>query len=240
MLTEIPFHDTGKDEDPPISQSGCRHQWAIKRKQANLPQDGKYEPGPSSSWKFACYCVTCRSHLDLRIEYRRDGDNFNTCPSTDRPLHHFLYAPEINQSETADIVGTESCARTSTPWSPKYFRCSAVHCGALVKIQLKPPKLKSDWVSLLTDKFIIKARAEKEMARNPEKFQGHAIPTAGSVLETLAALTRCALFETGKPPYPRDRKSWLLNLGEPFVELMKYLGFTSDVCTPVLRHRISD
>lgn len=240
VLTEIPFHDTGRDGDPPISQNGCRHQWAIKRNQANLPEDGKYEPGRSTSWTFPCYCVTCRSHLDLKIEYGRDSGEFNPCPSTDRPLHHFLYAPELNQSEVADVDGIESDARTSTPWSPKCFRCSAPQCGALVIIQLKPPKLKIDWVSQLTNKFVIKARAEKEMARNPEKFQGHAIPTAGTVLETLAALTRGAIFETGKPPFPRDRKSWLLNLGEPFVELMIYLGFTSDVSSMVSRYLISD
>ena len=88
---------------------------------------------------------------------------------------------------------------------------------------------------MLTDKSIITARAEKEMAQNPEKFQGHGIPTPGAVLETLATLTRHALYETGKPPFPRDRKTWLLNLGEPFIDLMEYLGFTSDVREENLR-----
>ena len=82
---------------------------------------------------------------------------------------------------------------------------------------------------MLTDKSIIKARAEKEIAQNPEKFQGHAIPTPGAVLETLSTLTRLALSESGKPPFPRDRKKWLLNLGESFVDLMEYLGFVSNV-----------
>ena len=232
ILTEIPFHDAGEDEDPPISQGGCRHQWAIKRNQASLPEDGRYKPRPSTSWKFSCYCVACRSHLDLFIEYGEINGSFTPCPSINRPLHHFVYAPELNKSDSIGIDSINSQAKTGpTAWSPKHFRCSVTQCGVLAIIQLKPPRLKNDWVSLLTDRFIIRARAEREMARNPEKFQGHAIPTAGTVLETLAKLTNGALFETGKPPYPRDRKSWLLNLGEPFVDLMNYLGFTSDVRT---------
>ena len=97
-------------------------------------------------------------------------------------------------------------------------------------MRFKPPRLTDDWVSLLTDRYIIKARADKVIAIDPEKFEGHAAPMPGTVLENLAKLLRnAAHYEVGKRPYPRNGRNWLLNFGEPCVELMEYLGFKSDV-----------
>ena len=86
---------------------------------------------------------------------------------------------------------------------------------------------------MLTDKLIIKARAESAMSQDPGKFQGHAAPSPGTVLEYLGRLTGTAMHGTGQRPISRDGKNWLLNLGEPCVDLMKYIGFTSNVRTTV-------
>ena len=110
------------------------------------------------------------------------------------------------------------------------FECSAKQCGAQLSIRFKPPRLSNDWVSLLTDKFIIRTRAEKAIAAEPEKFEGHAAPTPGTVLENLAKLLRTAMhFEEGKRPYPKTGRNYLLNFGEPCADLMEYIGFTSNV-----------
>ncbi|KAG8529302.1 uncharacterized protein KY384_005938 [Bacidia gigantensis] len=72
-----------------------------------------------------------------------------------------------------------------------------------------------------------KARAEKAISQNPEKFQGHAPPTPGTVLEKLAHLINRALNGQDNIPYPRDTKSWLLNFAStknaPFTDPQRML-----------------
>ncbi|KAL9101728.1 MAG: hypothetical protein Q9163_003050 [Psora crenata] len=229
VLTDILFHDADKEEeDPLLYHAGCRHEWALNRSQGDLPADGNYLPKASTSWTFACYCSLCRSHLDLCIRYDGDASNVTPCPTTDRPLHHFVHKPELSESQPTSANRVR--ARHGFAWYDLHvFQCSATQCGAHLSIRFKPPRLTNDWVSLLTDKFIIKARAEKEIARNPGKLEGHAAPTPGTVLENLAILLRSAMhYEEGKRPYPRNGRNWLLNFGEPCGDLMDYMGFTSD------------
>ncbi|KAL9124680.1 MAG: hypothetical protein Q9217_006011 [Psora testacea] len=230
VLTDIPFYDVGKEEeDPLLSKTGCRHQWALKRSQCDLPKDGNYEPKISSHWVFACYCSLCRSHLDLCVGYNSEISNVTPCPTKDWPLHHFVHRPERSKPRSAEL--NEVKARHEFAWHDlQHFECSAIQCGAQLRIQFKPPRLTNDWVSLLIDNFIIKARAEKAIAKDPEKFEGYAAPTPGTVLENLARLLSAAMhYEEGRRPYQRNGRNWLLNFGEPCAGLMEYMGFTSDV-----------
>ena len=226
-LADVPFHDISReDEDPPLSHSGCRHKWAIKRHQSSLPDDGNYAPLPSTTWCLACYCMTCRYHLDLTIRFGNENAGFNACPSITHPLHHFVFLP--GQPETRS-EGSSDVGSPVLPSFPKHFRCTSAYCNARLIIQFRSPRLKSDWISLLTERHIVKSRDEKVIAEDPEKFQGHALPSPASVLETLGRLIYKALNESEPKPYPRDSKNWLLKFGDSCAGMMEQLGFRSDV-----------
>ena len=232
VLTDIYFHDAEKgDEDPQLPHAACQHEWAIKNNQSTLPKDDAYSPTFSAGWIFACCCTKCRTHLDLQVDYGTGNEKFSPCPGHERPLHHFLFKPDGSRKESREVNVEHSGPKLPVTWYP--FECSNEMCKTSANIRFKPPRLKSDWVSMLTDKFIIKARAEKAISSDPEKFHGHAPPTPGTVLETLFRLVRIALKgddnDPSKKPYARDGKSWLLNFGEASAGLMEYLGFTSDV-----------
>lgn len=228
-LLEVPFFDASKEnEDPPLSSTGCQHRWAIKKNQSTVPQDQKYQPSLSSRWTFRCYCTKCRWHLEVVIHFDTGHENFSPCPTRDQPLHHFRVLEDWQQPDL------DARAERDAVSLPKRFHCSAIQCGANVAITYTAPRLKNDWVSLLTDQFMIKSRADKTIAKDPERFQGHAPPTPGIVLETLSFLVKKALNESDLQPFPKTGKHFLLNFGEPCTELLEALGFTSNVGIPAV------
>ena len=223
----IPFHDASKeDEDPLLPHGGCRHHWALKLNQIDFPEADDTKPSPSTPWTLACYCAKCRCHLDVIVGYEDAIGGQRPCPSSKYPLHHFVYQSDpsvINSPDTNGLGGR------GWPSQDRRFRCSAPSCGAILSTKHKAPRLSEEWVLLLTDKVAIKTRAEKAIRSEPDKFQGHACPLPGGVLETLWRLVVRALNEPENRPYARDGKSFLLNLGEPCAELLRLLGFSSNV-----------
>ncbi|KAL9047175.1 MAG: hypothetical protein Q9214_000187 [Letrouitia sp. 1 TL-2023] len=107
------------------------------------------------------------------------------------------------------------------------FQCTSPQCSAKLTIRIESPRLKNDWVELLTDRSLIKVRAEKEIAINPERFEGHAIPLTSEVLMNLRKYIINAL-QGEKRKIVGNNKKWLLCLGEPCAELLEYLGFTRE------------
>ncbi len=98
-----------------------------------------------------------------------------------------------------------------------------------------PPRLIHDWVSQLTDPFVIKARAQKAMAKEPAKYEGIAVPGAVVVLEHLKAYIKGAQNSTSSDKRIRgNNKKWSLSLGESCGDLLNYLGFKTDVGGPFL------
>ncbi|KAL9595097.1 MAG: hypothetical protein Q9179_005121 [Wetmoreana sp. 5 TL-2023] len=179
-------------------------------------------PDPRIVSTVAAFCEYCRCHLDLSIDFPTQGTT--PCPSKESPLHHFQHQPEISQplQKAVDPAKTDSTG----DWQVLHcFQCSTLDCSARVKIQIKSPRLRPEWVELLIDKRLIKSRAEKVIFENPDRFEGHGVPLPCEVLQTLGKYVSNALRREERRPIQPHNKKFLLCLGDPCSELLEYLGF---------------
>ncbi|KAL8814923.1 MAG: hypothetical protein Q9223_005893 [Gallowayella weberi] len=109
-----------------------------------------------------------------------------------------------------------------------WFHCSTTDCSAKLKIVMSPPRLRPDWVTLLTDKALIESRASKVMSDDPSRFEGHAVPFPSEVLSNLRAYILNARRDSNRRSIAAHNKRWLLCLGDPCSELLEYLGFVHE------------
>ena len=163
------------------------------------------------------------------MDFREASPFAEPCPTTARPLHHFVHQPHSSKPRQYGILAPDP--NTGHPWvDEQHFQCSAVECSARLVVWFKPPRLAPDWVKQLTDKFMIKARAERVMVEEPERFEGHAIPLPINVLGNLRIYIWNAVQTPGKVrKIPGHNKQFLLSLGDSCVELLEYVGFTREV-----------
>lgn len=97
-------------------------------------------------------------------------------------------------------------------------------------MRFKPPRLSQDWVDLLTDKFIIKDRAERVIAADPERFEGFAVPPPVDVLlHSKHYITNPLLNPEKSKKIQGHNKRFLLSMGESCAEILEYFGFTREV-----------
>ena len=151
------------------------------------------------------------------------------CPSEDMPLHHFIHRPDISrprQFGTHIPDQDQGFAWTDT----QVFRCSAPQCLAKLVVMFRPPRLIPDWVAQLTDPYIIKTRAEKAIASDPDRFEGHGIPAPVHVLNATKTYITNALYDHSiKKRIQAQNKRWMLNLGDPCADMLEYIGFSREV-----------
>lgn len=164
--------------------------------------------------------------MDLEVDYRREGAGVDPCPKEDAPLHHLKYAWVASNDARIreEVDGSE-------PWCDiQHFQCSDPTCSARVTTRYRMPRLTKEWVALLADKSLIRQRAQKAMADDPARFEGHAVPPPSTVITHLRTYIMNAMKD---PTNPRriqgNNKKWCLSLGEPCAQLLLYLGFTRDV-----------
>lgn len=82
----------------------------------------------------------------------------------------------------------------------------------------------------MTDKFIIKTRAEQAIADDPERFEGVAVPPPTDVLMLSKHYITNPLFNPEKSKKIQGHnKRFLLSMGEPCADLLEYFGFTREV-----------
>lgn len=229
ILTELPLHDEDEKTAPPqVARNSCRHSWTLKDAQSSLPRPGQ-KPDSSTVYIVAAYCTECRSHLELCLDFRGEGDEIVPCPTKNWPLHHFIYKPEISRSH--QMVNNATNSGNENAWvDTQQFQCSSRACSAKLAVRFKPPKLIPDWVALLTDSRLISQRAMKAITGEKERFEGHAIPQPTEVLLNLRKYI-CNGMLGERRKIPGNNKKWLLCLGEPCSDLLQYLGFESDVST---------
>jgi len=154
------------------------------------------------------------------------------CPTEKQPLHHFVYDPEVSSPGNP----AKKIARTEDEfgWRDSHvFQCSSWECHAELRIEFKPPRLTRDWVDLLTDKHIIKTRAERAIADDPERFEGFAVPPPIDILLHSKHYITNPLFSPEKSKKIQGRnKRFVLSMGEPCADLLEYFGFTREVIIP--------
>lgn len=211
-----------------MARNSCRHAWTLKDDQSSLPGKGQ-KPDSSTVYIVAAYCTECRSHLELCLDFRGEGEQLVPCPKKNWALHHFIYKAEISQNH--QMVNNTTNSWKESAWiDTQRFQCSSPTCSAKLSIRFKPPKLIAEWVSLLTDSRLISQRATKAITEEQERFEGHAVPHPTEVLYTLRQYIMNAMKGEARK-IPGNNKKWLLCLGEPCFDLLQYLGFESDVRT---------
>lgn len=230
ILTSLPYFDEQEQKIIPSPPPGndCKHKWSLKRNQSDLPNDG-YKSDSSTVWKAAVHCSLCRSHMDLLIDFREGSAFSKPCPTASSPLHHFIHRPNLSKPRKNGILAPDT--DTGFQWvDEQHFQCSSAECYARLIIWFKPPRLVPDWVKQLTDKFMIKTRAERAMAEDPKRFEGHAVPLPVLVLWNLRLYICNAVQNPEKSrKIPGHNKQFLLSLGESCADLLEYVGFTREV-----------
>ena len=167
--------------------------------------------------------------MDVEIDFKEGSAFSSPCPTSSSPLHHFVHRSDLSKPRQPGFHAIDS--ETGFAWvDEQHFQCSAAECSARLKIRFMPPRLVPDWVKQLTDKFMIKTRAERVMAEEPKRFEGHAVPLPITVLTNL----RIYIWNAVQTPdrsrrIPGHNKQFLLSLGEPCAELLGYVGFTREV-----------
>ncbi|KAL8713864.1 MAG: hypothetical protein Q9220_002009 [cf. Caloplaca sp. 1 TL-2023] len=100
-----------------------------------------------------------------------------------------------------------------------------MECRARLQIEITSPRLRPEWIDLLTNKAIIKARAEKAISSDPDRFEGHAVPLPSEVLTNLRTYISNALKTEERRVIQAQNKKWLLCLGDSCSELLEHIGF---------------
>lgn len=86
-----------------------------------------------------------------------------------------------------------------------------------------------DWVAQLTDRYVIKTRAEKAMAHNPERYEGIAIPTPSTVIDNLRSYIKSAMYNPDhSKKIQKENKKFATCFGDSCSDLLEYLGFVKE------------
>ncbi|KAI9885242.1 MAG: hypothetical protein M1823_002981 [Watsoniomyces obsoletus] len=188
----------------------CRHKLMLKPDQSALPVIDS-RPDTATYYKIASYCMECRSHVTVEVDYRISQPE-DPCPARDRPLHHL----QLDQ--------TFSTWPTAEQEDQQQYVCPAPACGIVVRTTVRPPRLSSQYLSLLIDPAQIESRVSVELNREPERLKGLAVPEPIVVLKTLRTYLADAL-KGGKRRFASSNKIFLTTLGPASNELLQYLGF---------------
>lgn len=228
ILTDLPTpYEEGKPLPEKIANGSCRHAWARKPNQCRLPE---YEGNPPEQTicTVSAICTSCRSHLELSVDFRGAESASSTCPTPDVPLHHFLYKRELSEPY---LPGKSTWSSTDLiEWiDVQRFECTSPYCSAKLTIRFRPPRLPPAWVSLLTDPDAIKARATKTISEDSERLEGIATPSPVDVMMNLRQYIMNALNTNENRVILGNNKKWVICFGETCFELLEYLGFTRRV-----------
>ncbi|KAI9816932.1 MAG: ubiquitin-specific protease ubp2 [Phylliscum demangeonii] len=215
-----------------VNARSCRHRYMLKPEQSFVPAIDS-RPDPMSWYQAASVCTECREHMTLTVEFGgEDGDG--PCPNQAFPLHHLRYDPAASRPCTTDRE-----PKNAHLWvDERRFVCSSPRCSAVITILIRPPRLSSEHISLLTDPSRIQERAQREIDRAPARFQGYTIPEPVAVLQNLKQYLHDALRDGEHKKIRADNKRFMNTIGEDCSALLEYLGFRyhvepgpSEVCT---------
>ena len=226
LLTEVPKYENDHwVVDPTPPNNSCWHKWTLDNEHTNLPPFSLRSTSPPDRW-VVVHCLRCRAQLSIILSFSAHRTE-EACPTANSPFHHFLHQPSSINSQNA-VQGHAGSAESR---DVQEFNCTLPMCSARLQVVFQPRRLVPRWVRLLTEPELIRNRANQAIARDPERLEGHDVPSGADVLGTLRAYLLNALKSTEYKVIKGNNKRWILHLGEPCVELLDYLGFKKQVCT---------
>lgn len=228
LLSQVPPVYPERYEGPldHISPSACRHQYVTKANQSSLLQQGS---GSSASVKVAAMCAKCRYHLQVLVSNLETVDQRSVLASGH--IHHLVY---MSGRQKGGAVADEVTSKGQLV-ETFHYECSYLTCSAAVSVRLVSPVLDPDWVRVLIDPVLLKARVDAALAAYPERFEGVVQPLPITVLENLRAYISNALHDPQRSKsISVANKRFMMCFGidgEPCRELLEFLEFRSKVCS---------
>ena len=226
-LSQIIGDDEAYDID--LHERSCQHRYALKFEQSFFPPvDARADN--TSAWKVAAFCLACRYHVDLIIDFRGRDSYLNPCPNGEYPLHHFVL------DTRGEDMGDISSAQTHT--ADFQFRCTAEQCQAALVIRMHPPHLRDDQLRLLTDIALLEARKEAAVRADPARFDEFQTAKPLETLGFLPSYFRDSLAvtrPTSRRRIPVRNRLFMLSFGSDCHELLEELGFRYGVRKQFIR-----
>ncbi|EKG16632.1 Peptidase C19 ubiquitin carboxyl-terminal hydrolase 2 [Macrophomina phaseolina MS6] len=199
-----------------VPGGSCRHNLTLKPDQCVLPiEHWDRLPDKQTVYKLASYCRLCRYHVSVVVDFRQ-GTCTWPCPNEEYKLHHFIHTPATSRRDGTEDDGVKESYR---------FECSSLQCGAILTVEVAPPRLSAEDVRLLSDKRVLEARLQSAKRIDPERPDLQAArPIEG--LYILHAYVRDSLNGKGGSRIPLRNRKFLVTYGEDCDELLLHLGFS--------------
>ncbi|CAI7583871.1 unnamed protein product [Penicillium palitans] len=235
-----PAHDpdTGRNllsETPPIYPEGytglpafispeaCRHQYVLKEDQTFMSEpEHRRRPGTSS--KVSAICSKCRYHLQVVVNYTSQMSTLGQ--NQGKHLHHLIYKSGRQKNGLALPEETPKGQVAET----YHYQCSYISCSAMVSLRILSPILNPESIRLMTDKELLRKRAEEATAAYPESMEGMADPQPINVLDNLRLYITNALRNPQRSkPISSVNKRFMHSFGVEGAackELLEFLEFT--------------
>ncbi|KAJ5168059.1 uncharacterized protein N7482_003653 [Penicillium canariense] len=209
-----------------ISPDACRHTYVTKSNQTHLTSaEQRRRPGTSS--KVSAVCSKCRCHLQMVVNHKNGGNAFALAHMSEH-MHHFVYKSGRQQGNRMAEEVTEKGQVAET----YHYQCSHLSCSAMVSLRILTPLITPQLLELLNDPAIVRQRAEKAIAAQPERMEGMAIPLPITVQDNLRIyLTNALHSQDRSKPISSSNKRFMLSFGiegAACEELLKFFGFAYD------------
>lgn len=208
-----------------IDLESCRHRFALKPRQSHSPAQDE-RPGPDTVWTVAVYCLVCRLHLHVKVDYTIRFEQ-EPCPTAEHPLHH-LVRSELQ--ETLDRNQWKSQNPNSED-EIHTFKCSSSTCSATVTIRFSPPVLRPNDVHTLTNPDLLRLRTEEAFRRQGGRTEGMKNPTPTDVLCDLRSYLKNAWEANSDPKFSLIKltnKRFIVRFGPDGIacrDVLEHLGF---------------
>jgi ubiquitin carboxyl-terminal hydrolase 25/28 len=193
-----------------------------KDEQSLLPVAGT-DPDLTTVYKIASYCIQCRWHVDVVVDFRDHGAKSRICRKGDTEyfLHHFLF------QQTSESNGTNGLAAQLAPRTYS-FCCSAPECPTKVHIHMKPPHLSDQDIETLTNKAQLMQRWEIAKQIAGERADATMARRVDGLDYLNTYLQDCLNPVKGKTRIPLFNKKFLKTFGRDCDTILTRLGFTTE------------
>lgn len=221
LADAAPIWDDSQINDyvPRVPKNSCRHLYTTNHLQSVIPLLDT-RPDQDTKWRVAAVCQSCRCHLTITIDFGGSSWKTSPCPTTDRPLHFFVLQ---SRREPQDPWVSENISFRGRQREYN-FKCTARRCQTTLQIELSPPRLTLEQISLLTDSRRLQSRYESAVASDPRRNFEKA--NGALVLHRLRTYLRDGLdAKSGRSQFPKKNKTFLATFGADCDDFLRSLGF---------------
>jgi ubiquitin carboxyl-terminal hydrolase 25/28 len=172
-------------------------------------------------------CSKCRCHLQVVVNYTSNMQMFNQTLKGEH-THHLVYKSgrQKNGLSMPEVTNRGQVAETF------HYQCSYTSCAAMVSLRILSPVLGPEYIHLMTDRELLRERAEQAIATYRDTMEGMGSPEPINVLEILRLYITNALrnHQRSKPIAPGNKR-FMHSFGAEGAackDLLEYLEFVYD------------